>query len=63
MENEEKVYMAIGLGRLLDIRVILDGNLIYEGRVEDAPEEVRNLKYSKADMGKIITYYVYSKYN
>lgn len=60
IDKETKEYMQIGAGRLLDIRVILDGQEVYNGMVEDAPNEIKQLKYSKVDMGSKITYYVYS---
>lgn len=63
VDNEKKVYMSIGTSRLLDIKVILDGQEVYSGMVEDAPNEIKNLKYSKVDMGSPITYYVYSELN
>lgn len=68
MENsnkKRKVYVSIGSGRLLNIRVVLDDNPtpIYEGRVEDAPEEIKDLKYSKVNVASQITYYVYSDVN
>lgn len=68
MENsneKRKVYVSIGSGRLLNIRVILDDNStpIYEGMVEDAPEEIKDLKYSKVNVASQITYYVYSDVN
>ena len=57
--------MSIGSGRLLNIRAILDDNPtpIYEGMVEDAPEEIKDLKYSKVNVASQITYYVYSDVN
>lgn len=61
--NEQKTYMQIGTGRLLDIKVILDGEEVYSGMVEDAPNEIKQLKYSKVDMTSPITYYVYSELN
>lgn len=61
MNEKKKVYFPICSGRLLNIKVILDDNLIYEGMIEDAPEEVRKLKYSKIESGSKITYYVYSE--
>lgn len=61
--NEKKVYQRIGIGRLLDIRVVLDGETIYEGMVEDAPENVKNLKYSSVEMGRPITYFAYKECN
>ena len=68
MENsnkKRKVYVSIGSGRLLNIRVVLDDNPtpIYEGMVEDAPEEIKDLKYSKVNVASQITYYVYSDAN
>lgn len=61
--EERKIYMSIGSGRLLDIVVMLDGNEIYSGMVEDAPAQIKNLKYSKVELGSKITYYVYSEFN
>lgn len=60
MENKEKRrnYMPIGSGRLLNIKVIVDGNEVYEGKIEDAPEEIKRLKYYKIEMGSIMTYFV-----
>ena len=68
MENsnkKRKVYVSIGSGRLLNIRVVLDDNPtpIYEGMVEDAPKEIKDLKYSKVNVASQITYYVYSDVN
>lgn len=61
MEQEERrLYGPVGSSRLLDIAVVLDGEKIYEGMVEDAPEEIKQLKYSKIEMGHPIIHYVYS---
>ena len=61
---DRKIYGPIALARHLDIIVILDENkTIYEGNVDEAPEEVRKLKYSKVEMEKPIKYYVYSEFN
>ena len=54
-----KVYDNIGSIRLLNIKVIIDDKeTIYEGMVEDAPEDVKKLKYSKIeiDSGTTILY-------
>ena len=42
--------------RLLDVIVKKDEQVIYEGRVEEAPEEIKNTTYKKIefDMGKVI---------
>ena len=58
------IYGEIGSARLLNIKVILDDNqLIYEGTIENAPDEIKRLKYSKIDMTNPMTYYVYSEFN
>ena len=59
MDNK-RVYGQIGLGRLLDISVYLDNELVYEGMVEDAPEDIKRLKYSEVEMKNKITYKAYS---
>lgn len=60
MEKNEKRrnYMLIGSGRLLNIKVIADGNEVYEGMVENAPEEIKKMKYYKIEMGNPMIYYV-----
>lgn len=65
MENQKKrAYLNIGSGRLIDIRVILDDNeILYEGMVENAPTEIRNLKYSKVENADKMVFYVYSEFN
>lgn len=61
---DRKIYGPIALARHLDIIVILDENeKIYEGNVDDDPEEIRKLKYSKVEMEKPIKYYAYSEFN
>ena len=58
----KRTYLTIGSGRLLEIRVILDDEqIIYEGRIEDATEEIKQLKYSEIKMGNPMTYYVYTE--
>lgn len=65
MEGENlRVYSAIGQARLLNIKVVLDDKkVLYEGMVENAPQNVKNLKYSKVEMGSPLIYYVYSRFN
>lgn len=60
-DNERKTYLPIGFARLLNIVVYLDDNKIYEGMVEDAPKEIKDLKYSKVEIGSEFVYKVYSK--
>lgn len=61
---KRRVYQKIRSTRLLDIIVILDDTKeIYSGRVEDAPDYIKDLKYSSVKMGKAMTHYVYSDCN
>lgn len=58
---ERKVYNEIGLSRLLDIRVIKDDSeILYEGMVENATDEI---KYSKIRNTDKVNFYVYSEFN
>lgn len=59
--NNKEVYLSLGIGRLLNIIVYLDNKIVYEGMIEDAPEEIKKLKYSKVIAGNKFTYYVYSE--
>ena len=49
-ETNEKLYGPIGIARLLDIEVYHDGILKYNGLVDDAPEEIKNLKYKSINI-------------
>lgn len=60
MENKKRTYVEIGSGRLLDITVYLDNNLVYDGMVEDAPDNVKKLKYSEVEIQGKIIYRAYS---
>jgi len=49
---------------LLDIRVIWeDTEVLYEGMVENAPEEIKNLRYSKIENADKMIFYVYKEFN
>ena len=51
MENGKRAYLPIGAGRLLDIRVVLDDNeVLYEGMVENAPDDIKKLRYAKIEI-------------
>ena len=53
--DKKRVYGQIGLGRLLDISVYLDNELVYNGMSEDAPEDIKKLKYSEIEVhGKVL---------
>lgn len=58
--DKKRVYGQIGLGRLLDIGVYLDNKLIYEGMIEEAPDEIKKLKYSEIEVQGKVIYKVYS---
>ena len=61
---ERKVYNQIGLSRLLDIRVIKDDTeTLFEGMVEEAPDDIKQLKYSKIQTTDRVNFYVYSELN
>ena len=62
-DEDEKAYLQIGTMRLFDVEVYLDDILVYEGKVEDAPREVKILKYSKMKNGNKVMIYAYSKFN
>ena len=55
MENE-MLYNPIGIANGIDIEVYNNNEKIYEGQVNDAPDEIRNLKYRKVELksGKCI---------
>jgi len=59
----DKTYLPIGTSRLLDIRVFLDDIEVYSGMVENAPNEVKKVYYSKILMTDKYEYYTYSKFN
>lgn len=62
MENQErKAYLTIGSVRVLDIRVIFENTeILYEGAVEEAPEEIKKLRYSKVENSDKMNFYVYN---
>lgn len=62
-DGKNKTYLQIGAGRLLNIEVFLDNEKVYEGKSEDAPEEIKELKYSDIKVENKITYYAYSELN
>ena len=43
------MYVKIGDLRLLNIQVIQNGNIIYEGMVENAPDEIKEVNYKSAN--------------
>lgn len=56
-----KNFIKIEEIKNLNIKVILDDNqVIYEGRSEDAPIEIKKIKYSKIEHKELLILYVYS---
>lgn len=45
IKNNNKLYEQIELTRSLDIIAYVDNNKYYEGRVEDAPDNIKKLRY------------------
>ena len=43
------MFIKIGDLKLLKIRVLQNGNNIYEGMVEDAPNELKEVNYKSAN--------------
>lgn len=44
------MYGKIGESRLLNIEVYENSELIYKGKVEDAPEDIKNRNYVKVQI-------------
>lgn len=47
MEENQKLYGPIGNGRLLDIAVYQNENLLYSGKIEDAPDTIKEKMYKE----------------
>lgn len=55
-----KTYGKIDSFKKMNIKVILnDQDIIYEGSVEDAPPDIKEMHYTKAFLGKVTKIYVY----
>ena len=44
------MYGKIKESRLLNIEVYEEGSLLYKGKVEDAPEEIKNKNYQSVEI-------------
>lgn len=42
------MYLKIGDLKLVQIKVMQEGKLLYEGMVEDAPDEIKEKNYKSA---------------
>ncbi len=59
-----KTYGKIDSFKKMNIKVILnDQNVIYEGSVEDAPPNIKEMHYTKAFLGKVTEIYVYNEHD
>lgn len=57
-------YSKIRSMRLLNIKVIIDDKeVIYEGTVDDAPDNILEMYYSKLIVSNPLELYVYSEVN
>ena len=56
-----KTSVSVGDIRLLNVKVILnDTQTIYEGAAENAPAEIKKMRYDKIQPGSIMNLYVYN---
>lgn len=60
-KSKKRTYMQIGGGRLLDAIVYLDDNMVYDGILDNAPENIKKLKYSEIQISNKFVYKVYSE--
>ena len=60
-DNNKRVYLTIGSCRCLDVQVCLDDEIVYDGLIEKAPEEIKQLKYSNIEVSNKMIFKVYSK--
>ncbi|MCI8309178.1 MAG: hypothetical protein HFJ45_03000 [Clostridia bacterium] len=59
-----KTYLQISDCRTVNIKVILDDKeVIFEGMSDDAPDEIKKLKWSKVQGSYPMEFYVYSELN
>lgn len=65
MENKEerRTYLTIGAIRKVDIIVYVDDEEAYNGMSDDAPDNIKKLKYSKTTQENKMNLFVYSDLN
>ena len=53
-------YMTIGVCRLLNVKIINQETkeLLYEGIVENAPDEIKAMQYKSVEVGNQTIFYV-----
>lgn len=54
------LYMSIGVCRVLNVKIINEETkeLLYEGMVENAPDEIKAMQYKSVDVGNQTIFYV-----
>lgn len=65
MENNEerRTYLEIGSIKRVDIAVYVDDKEVYSGMSDDAPDNIKKLKYSKTTQDSKMNLFVYSDLN
>ncbi len=64
METEERrTYLQIGSIKRVDILVYIDDKEVYSGMSDDAPEDIKKLRYSKTTQDNKMNLFVYSDLN
>ena len=58
-----KTYGKVSEFRKMNVKIILDDTVLYEGSVDDAPENIKEMPYTKALLGKVTEIYVYQDNN
>ncbi len=53
-----KTYGKVSEFRKMTVKVILDDKVLYEGSVDDAPSDIKDMHYTKALLGKPTEIYV-----
>ena len=62
--KDVNLYGPLESIRLLDCRVFVDDKLVYDGNIEDLPEEMKDYKYHKTSQdGKTTEFFISSEYN
>lgn len=65
MENNEerRTYLEIGSIKRVNIVVYVDDKEVYSGMSDDAPDDIKKLKYSKTTQDSKMNLFVYSDLN
>ena len=62
--KDVNLYGPLESIRLLECKVFVDDKLVYEGNIENLPNEMKNYKYHEVIVnGGITEFYISSEYN